>query len=212
MILDWTRDERLSLADLFESLADHEWRAASLCGGWTTLHVTAHMTMSTRTTALVMFTGMLRARGDFDRMEDNFARDHVARFTPAELIAQLRETAGSARRAPGAAPLDPLVDALVHGQDVARPLGRERPMPVEQTIAALEHVRTSRFYGARTRFRDTRLVATDCDWSGGEGSLELHGPVGDLLMVATGRPAGLSTITGPAVPRVTASVRGRGTP
>jgi len=29
MILDWTRAERLSLADLFESLADHEWQVPS---------------------------------------------------------------------------------------------------------------------------------------------------------------------------------------
>ena len=202
MILDWTRDERLSLADLFDSLADHEWQTPSLCEGWTVLHVAAHLTMSTRTTGFVMFTGMLRAMGDFNRMEDNLARARAARFSRAELIAQLRETAGSARRTPGAAPLDPLVDALVHGQDVARPLGRERPMPIEQTVAALEHVRASRFYGARKRFADTRLVATDCDWSAGEGPHELRGPVGDLLMVATGRPAGLAALSGSAVDRI----------
>jgi uncharacterized protein (TIGR03083 family) len=148
--------------------------------------------------------GMLKAMGDFNRMEDNFARDRVARFSRQELIAQLRETAGSARRAPGAAPLDPLVDAIVHGQDVARPLGLARPMPVEQTIAALEHVRTSRFYGARKRFAGLRLTATDCDWSAGDDPCELRGPVGDLLMVATGRPAGLTTLTGSGVDQVAA--------
>ncbi|MBB4907109.1 maleylpyruvate isomerase family mycothiol-dependent enzyme [Actinophytocola algeriensis] len=206
MILDWTRDERLSLADLFDSLTDHEWQAPSLCDGWTVLHVAAHMTMSTRTTGFVMFTGMLKAMGDFDRMVDNFARDRVARFSRQELIAQLRETAGSARRTPGAAPLDPLVDAIVHGQDVARPLGVARPMPVEQTTAALEHVRTSRFYGARKRFTGVRLVATDCDWSAGDGPRELRGPVGDLLLVATGRPAGLATLTGSGVGLVTAAL------
>ena len=130
----------------------------------------------------------------------------VARFARDELIAQLRETAGSARRAPGAAPLDPLADAIVHGQDVARPLGRDRPMPVEQTVAALEHVRTSRFYGARKHFRDTRLIATDCDWTAGEGSRELRRPVGDLLMVATGRPAGLATLSGSALDRLAAAL------
>jgi uncharacterized protein (TIGR03083 family) len=206
MILDWTRAERLSLADLFDSLTDDEWRAPSLCDGWTVLHVAAHLTMSTRTTGFVMFAGMVKARGDFDRMEDGFARDRVARFSRQELIAQLRETAGSARRAPGAAALDPLVDAIVHGQDVTRPLGRARPMPVEQTIAGLEHVRTSRFYGARKRFAGVRLTATDCDWSAGDGPHELRGPVGDLLLVATGRPAGLATLTGSAVNRVAAAL------
>jgi len=206
MILDWTRDERLSLADFFESLADHEWQAPSLCDGWTVLHVAAHLTLSTRTTWKTMLVGMLRARGDWNRMEADAARDRAARFTRAELIGQLRETAGSARRAPGSGELDPLVDALVHGQDVARPLGRVRPMPVEQAIAALDHVRASRFYGARKRFAGVRLVATDCAWSAGDGARELRGPVGDLLMVATGRSAGLATLTGSGVGQVTAAL------
>ncbi|MCT2582879.1 maleylpyruvate isomerase family mycothiol-dependent enzyme [Actinophytocola gossypii] len=206
MILDWTRDERVSLADFFESLGDHEWRVPSLCDGWTVLHVAAHLTTSTRTTGWTMFTGMIRARGNWNRMVDDSARAQVARFTRAELIARLRETAGSPRRTPGAALLDPLADALVHGQDVARPLGRDRPMPVEQTIAALDHVRTSRFYGARKRFAGLRLTATDCAWSAGEGHRELRGPVGDLLMVAAGRPAGLAALSGSGVDQVAAAL------
>lgn len=201
-ILDWTRDERLSLADLFDSLDDHQWQAPSLCEGWTVLHVAAHLTTSTRTTWRTVLTGMVRARGDWNRMEDDLARDIVARHSRQELIAQLRETAGSPRRAPGAAEVDPLLDAIVHGQDVARPLGIPRPMPLEPTIASLEHILTSRFYGARKRFANMRLVATDCEWSAGEGEHELRGPVGDLLMVATGRPAGLATLSGPALGKV----------
>ena len=205
-ILDWTRAERLSLADLFDSLDDNQWQVPSLCEGWTVLHVAAHLTTSTRTTWRTVLTGMVRARGDWNRMEDDLARDIVARHTRQELIAQLRETAGSARRAPGAAELDPLLDAIVPGQDVARPLGIERPMPLEQTIAALEHILTSRFYGARKRFARTRLAATDCGWSAGDGPRELRGPVGDLLMVATGRPAGLATLSGPALHHVAAAL------
>ena len=81
MILDWTRDERLSLADLFESLADDEWQTPSLCDGWTVLHVAAHLTTSTRTTGLTVFKGMLRARGDRNRMEDDFAPAGLATLT-----------------------------------------------------------------------------------------------------------------------------------
>jgi len=204
-ILAWTRAERLGLADLLDDLDGDEWQAASLCGGWTMHHVAAHVTTSTRTTLLDAIRGAIRARGSFDRMTDLEARDLAARYTPAQLVARLRETAGSDRRAPGAGPLDPLVDALVHGQDVARPLGRVREMPVAPAVAALDHVLASRFYGARRRFRGVRLVATDADWSAGAGADEVRGPVGDLLLVATGRPAGLRALSGPGAERVAAA-------
>ncbi|MCP2197825.1 hypothetical protein LX90_001489 [Lentzea flava] len=89
-----------------------------------------------------------------------------------QLIAQIRETAASPKRAPGAAPIDPLVDFLVHGQDIARPLGRVREMPLEPARAALDHVMKSPFYGARKRFRVTGIPDL---------------PVPDLLMLATDR-------------------------
>lgn len=205
-ILAWTKAERLGLADLFAELDDHEWEAASLCPGWTVRDVAAHLTTSTRTTLRDTIKGAIRARGDFDRMVADQARELAVAHEPAELIALLRETAGSARRAPGAGPLDPLVDALVHGQDVARPLGRVREMPVEPTVAALDHVRRSIFYGARKRFRGTRLVATDVEWSAGDGPDEVRGPVGDLLLLATGRAAGLATLLGPGVDRIASAL------
>ncbi|MEV4166760.1 hypothetical protein [Nonomuraea dietziae] len=52
---------------------------------------------------------------------------------------------------------------------MARPLGRVREMPEGPVMAALAHVHDSSFYGARMRFHGTRLVATDLDWSAGEG-------------------------------------------
>jgi hypothetical protein len=45
-------------------------------------------------------------------------------------------------------------------------------------------------------------VATDTDWSAGDGPDELHAPVADLILIATGRPAGLTNATGPALTRL----------
>lgn len=205
-ILAWVKAERLSLADFLDDLDDHEWQAASLCPGWTVHDVAAHLTLSTRATLLGTIKGMIRARGDWNRMEADLARERAVRFGPGELIAQLRETAGSARRAPLSSPLDPLVDVLVHGQDVARPLGRKRETPAEQTVAALEHVLASRFYGARKRLLGTRLVATDQEWSAGEGPDEVRGPAGELLLLATGRAAGLAGVSGPGAERIAAAL------
>ena len=201
-VLSWTKAERLGLADFLDDLEGADWEAPSLCTGWTVHDVVAHLTLSTRTTLPGMVKGMVRAHGDWERMEFDAARRRAADFGPAELIAQFRETAASTRRAPLSAPLDPLVDVLVHGQDIARPLGRVRPTPQEQTIAALEHVLASPFYGARKRLRGVRLVATDANWSRGEGQDEARGPAGDLLLLATGRAAGLTGVSGPGAERL----------
>lgn len=206
-ILAWVKAERLSLADFLDDLDDHEWQRDSLCAGWTVHDVAAHMTLSTRSTFLGTIKGAIRARGNWNRMEAGLARDRAAVFGPAELIAQLRETAGSAHRAPLSSRWDPLVDALVHGQDVARPLGREREMPAEQTVAALEHVLASPFYGARKRLAGTRLVATDREWAAGNGQDEIRGPTGELLLLATGRAAGLAGVCGPGAERIAAVLR-----
>jgi uncharacterized protein (TIGR03083 family) len=209
-VLSWTKAERLDLADFLDGLDGDEWRVPSLCAGWTVRDVAAHLTLSTRTTLWDAVKGAVRARGDWNRMELDAARDRAARFGPAELVAQIRETAGSARRAPLSAPLDPLTDFLVHGQDIARPLGRARPMPVAQTVAAIDHVLASAFYGARKRLKGIRLVATDVDWSTdgtqGGAEAEVRGPVADLLLLATGRPAGLTGVSGPGAERLAATL------
>ncbi|OPC83851.1 hypothetical protein B4N89_25555 [Embleya scabrispora] len=207
-ILAWVRDERLGLADFLDDLGPDDWGVTSLCSDWTMHELAAHLTTSTRTTAMGMIRGAIRARGDFDRMTSDEARALAVRFSPAELIGRLRETAGSARRAPLTSPLDPLVDALVHGQDVARPLGRSREMPTEQAVAAVGHVLASPFYGARKRCRGTRLVATDADWSAGNGPDVVRGPVAELLLLATGRPAGLAAVTGPGRARIASALSG----
>ena len=191
--------ERLALADVIDTLDAEEWRTPSLCAGWTVQDVVAHMTLTSRLTRLGAIRAVLAARGDINRMIDESARARAAEYSPAELAAQFRETAGSARRPLGTQPRDPLVDVLVHAQDVTRPLGRPHPMPAAHVVPALEHAWGSSFYGARKRLAGLRLVATDADWSAGEGYREVRGPAGELLLVATGRPAGLAALEGPGV-------------
>jgi hypothetical protein len=51
-------------------------------------------------------------------------------------------------------------------------------------------------FHARTRYAGYLFVATDADWSAGAGA-EVHGPIGELLMLLTGRTAGWPTLSGP---------------
>jgi uncharacterized protein (TIGR03083 family) len=193
--------ERVELAGELDDLTAAEWSTPSLCPGWTVQDVVAHLTLATRLSRLAAIGGVLKARGDIDRMIGDAARDRAARFAPAELVAQLRETAGSAKRPLGTQPPDPLVDVLVHGQDIVRPLGRIRAMAPDRVSAALAHVAGSSFYGVRKRFAGLRFVATDLDWSTGSGA-EVRGPGGQLLVLLTGRPSGLDGLEGPGAATV----------
>jgi uncharacterized protein (TIGR03083 family) len=199
--------ERRDLADTLDRLTPADWDVASLCAGWTIRDVVAHLTLTTRLSKPAAVLGVLRARGDINRMILDAGRRRAAEFAPAELVAQLRATAGSARRPLGAQPPDPLVDVLVHGQDIARPLGRTRPMPAEHVRPALEHVWVSSFYGARKRFAGLRFVATDLEWSEGDGP-EARGPGGELLLLLTGRRAGLDGLDGPGRSEAAARLEG----
>ena len=190
--------ERLSLAGLFEDLSPAEWETRSLCAGWRVRDVAAHLTLAHTGpgTALV---AMLRAGGSFNRMIRDTALRQAA--LPVERYPQLlRAMVGSRRKAPGISDLEPLIDVLVHGQDVAVPLGRPRPMPVEPTVAAVRRVWPNLYpFRAERRLRGVRLVATDHPWTAGQG-LVVEGPIGALLLLLTGRSAALAQLSGPGLP------------
>jgi uncharacterized protein (TIGR03083 family) len=191
--------ERRALADVLDTLDPPRFATPSLAEGWTVQDVLAHMTLTSRLTRLQAATAVLAAGFDINKMIDSAARARAAQYTPAELVAQYHETVASDRRPLGTQPADPLVDVLVHAQDITRPLGIPHAMPAAHVVPALEQVLGSSFYGTRKRLDGLRLVATDADWSHGEGDRELRGAAGELLLVATGRPAGLAALDGTGV-------------
>jgi uncharacterized protein (TIGR03083 family) len=192
--------ERLDLADFLETLDEREWGSESLCPGWTVHDVLAHLTLSPRQTLGETLLRVVGARGNLERAEADWARALAAEHTPDELITQLRATAGRDHRLAFSSPLDPLTDVVVHGQDIAIPLGRRREMPPALVLPVIGHVWANPFYGrAERRFAGLRFVATDTHWSAGEGLHEVRGRVGDLLLVATGRAAGLDNCCGSGV-------------
>lgn len=191
--------QRLGLADLLDTLTDAEWETRSLCAGWRVRDVAAHLALA-QTRPWRATADLVRARGRFDVMIRDSARRHATAPT-AELTAQIRSMAGSRRKAPGVSHLEPLVDVLVHGQDIAVPLGRARVMPIEAAAAAASRVAAmpwplSTAFHVRARLRGIKLEADDIDWSAGEGLL-VRGPVQSLLLLLTGRPAPAGTLAGP---------------
>jgi uncharacterized protein (TIGR03083 family) len=198
-------EERRSLCTLLEDLAADEWAHPSLCAGWQVRDVAAHLALA-QTGAARAAVEFVRAGGSFDRMVAGTARRH-ADVPTAELIAEIREMIGSRRTAPAVSHLEPLLDLLVHGQDIAVPLGRERAMPVHAAATAATRAWTlpwpvSIAFRTRSRMRGLQLTATDTDWAAGTGA-RVEGPIEALLLLLTGRTtAALPRLSGDGVRRL----------
>jgi uncharacterized protein (TIGR03083 family) len=197
-------DERSSLADLLDDLSGPEWETPSLCAGWRVREVAAHLTLA-HTGVRSAAVAMLRARGSFDRMIHDTAVRQAA--LPVEQYAiRLRGMVRSRRKAPGVTRLEPLLDVLVHGQDIALPLGRSRPMPMDAAATAATRVWTMGWpFHARRRLDGFELVAVDHAWSVGRGP-QVEGPIAAILLLLTGRYAVLPELSGPGAPDLTARI------
>ncbi|WP_068924305.1 maleylpyruvate isomerase family mycothiol-dependent enzyme [Planobispora rosea] len=190
--------ERSTLADLFDDLSAKEWETASLCDGWRVRDVAAHLTLAHGASLLQMASWMLRARGSMNRMIHDTAVQQ-AELPVERYSALLRAMVGSRKTAaPGLTPFEPLIDVLVHGQDITIPLGRDRPMPPRAAAAAATRAweRKGWPFWAKRRMSGFELVATDHSWSVGQGR-RVEGSIGTILLVLTGRTAALPHLSGP---------------
>ncbi|MBJ8339460.1 maleylpyruvate isomerase family mycothiol-dependent enzyme [Antrihabitans sp. YC3-6] len=202
---------RTRTADLLEQLSEDEWRRASLCEGWTVRDVAAHLTLQELTLGAAIATAF-RHPGGVNRIIRESSRRRAALPTEV-LIAQIRATVGHRRHNVGVTFQETLIDNLVHGQDIAIPLGRQLEMPTAAAAVAASRVWACRGTGKAKVFDSLplggyRFTATDTEWSAGDGP-ELTGPISALLLVLTGRPAGLGQLTGAGVEALTATVPAR---
>jgi uncharacterized protein (TIGR03083 family) len=193
-------EQRSSVADLLDELSPDEWETPSLCTDWRVREVAAHLTFAHA--GMFRAAGwILRARGNFNRMIRDSAVDQaklpVDRYSPL-----IRDMVGSRKKAPGISHLEPLIDILVHGQDIAIPLGRSRPMPTEAAATAATRVwDMGRPFHPQRTFSGLELVATDHPWSVGQG-LRVEGPMAALLLLVTKRSAALAQLSGPGVAKI----------
>jgi uncharacterized protein (TIGR03083 family) len=187
--------QRNVLAALVGELPAEVLELPSLCTRWRVRDVVAHVALTARPPGLARIVGAaVRARGEFDEVNRVAAVGHAERLG-GELVEELRAVACS-RRKPAITTVDNLVvDTLVHVQDVAVPLGVEVVPPTGDAREAADHVwRMGWPFWARRRLRGLELSATDTEWARGHGE-PVRGPIGDLLLLLTGR-------TGTALPHL----------
>ncbi len=181
-------EQRADLADFLDTLTPEQWETPSLCPGWTVRQAAAHVTQSSTNWGRLSFE-LLRSGFRFNALTLRMGRNDQRK--PEEITAALRAMVGGRRRPPGTAVADPLADVLVHGQDIAVPLGMPRTMPVPAAVIAAERLWKMGFpFNARKRFPNVTFTATDADFSVGDGNV-VRGPIQDIVMTLSGRRAGL---------------------
>jgi uncharacterized protein (TIGR03083 family) len=196
---------RRAVADLLDTLTDQEWQTPSLCAGWRVRDVAAHLAMIPHPPSPgEMLVAGVQARGSFHRLNHDIAVRYAQR-PPDDLANELRRYADSRRLPVVTNYRNLLFDILVHSQDIALPLGRTLPLPVEAAAAGATRVwRMGWPFWARRRLHGLALTASDTDWSAGHGE-PVTGPIEALLLLLTGRTSSaLPRLTGPGTARLAA--------
>lgn len=178
---------RVALREVLRDLSPEEWDQPSLCAGWRVRDTAAHMIAGPQLgwgASLKAMTGIWRG---LDRMTllDGQRRGSV----PVEEILRQFDAWAEVPKGPVIVTYrEALIDALVHSQDIVRPLGRTLAMPVDAAAVAADRVCSMPgIFGTRRLLSEVRMVATDTDWVHGTGR-EVRAPMAELLMMSTGRP------------------------
>lgn len=187
--------ERRRLATDLSKLHESQWSVPSLCPDWTIHDVLSHLADTARTGRVSFARDLLTARMDFDRANEiGIAR--TRRNDPRDTLAAFGDTM-HLTRTPPAALTTRLVEAIVHGEDIRRPLGLAGSYPDQAVLQALGYQLRTRvsFGGGRERVSGLRLVDRQTGTSWGQGD-DVEGDPLDLLMAVSGRPVGPDAFAG----------------
>lgn len=189
--------ERARVADVLTGLSTDQWQAQSLCAEWTVEDTTAHITAAARTGLASWVWSMLRA--GFNPAKHNARK--IRRYrgeTPEETLATYRSAIQSAV-SPTKDFAAFLGEVIVHGQDIARPLG----VTLTPDHAAVREVAS--FFAAKdfavnskSLIKGLSLQASDDDFATGSGPT-VEGRLLDLVMAMAGRTETLTRLTGHGV-------------
>jgi uncharacterized protein (TIGR03083 family) len=187
-------DEYLALADLLQASPAGTWDAPSLCEGWRTREVVAHMTMPARYQGPAFMAELEAAGGDFTRLSNTVAERDGA-LPVGSLLADLRSKVLHAWRPPGGGLEGALTHCVIHGLDITEALGLGRRVPQDRIAAVLDILGGPDLFGVD--LTDVALQADDMDWSFGTGEV-VRGPAQVLALVLCGRTVPEGRLTGRA--------------
>jgi len=177
-------EERHDLHRFLDGLDDSEWGVQSLCGDWTVLEVAAHLSSVVGVTRI----GLMLRNMRYGSGTDGANRRSAAGWVDKGKSAIVEPFSDPKKLGLGFFyPKWAVCEAVVHHQDMARPLGRRRDPPADRVRVALGVLLRLRFLtGASRSSRAVSLNATDIDWSRGAGP-EVRGRAESILMALAGR-------------------------
>lgn len=188
--------ERGALVEDLVRLEPEQWEVASLCEGWAVRDVVAHLAATAVLSQRGFAREFLRAGFSVDRI----VRRQVAagrRHAPTDLLKALRASVRSTA-CPPLPTITRLIEIVVHGEDIRRPLGLRRAYSTEHMGAAVAYMARDRLSGGKRRLAGLQLVGTDVDFTVGDG-LVVEGPAVSVLVAACGRRVALPDLSGPGV-------------
>ncbi len=173
--------------------------------GWRVRDVVAHCIQDHRATYGNFLREWVRSGFSLDTRNQRWVarrRSH----SPAELLAEYRATQHLFRALRYEAPFG-LYEVVVHGYDIAVPLGR-RIETAEQGLIVVADVvhRTRPIVRGRQRGAGLAFRASDLAWSAGQGP-EVVGPLASIVMALAGRPAALDNLSGDGLATLRRRVR-----
>ncbi|MGA2474067.1 MAG: maleylpyruvate isomerase family mycothiol-dependent enzyme [Acidimicrobiales bacterium] len=178
--------EYRALAALLEASGPAVWDTPSLCEGWRTREVVAHMTMPARYSGPAVMAELEAAGGDFTRLSDTVAARDGA-LPVDSLLADLRSEVLHAWEPPGGGADGAFTHCVIHLLDIVEAVPLERRVPDERVTRLLGIIAgpgTPNFFGVD--LDGVELRADDLEWSYGSGA-PVAGRAQALALVVCGR-------------------------
>jgi uncharacterized protein (TIGR03083 family) len=186
--------EQMDFVAAVGGLTDEQWASPSLCEGWSVRDAVIHTAWHVHLPAAPIV--------DLVRYKRLGAQEFYGRLIAQNADranADLVEWLGS----PARCSKPNYCELIIHPQDIRRPLGLARTIPDDHLLWFLDWCLTR--FGSdntggdpRKRAAGVRLVATDLDWSAGDGP-EVQGTGEAILMTTTGRAGVIDELSGPGV-------------
>ena len=189
--------ERAVAAGLIAELTPQQLATPSLCAGWSVHVAAAHILTGAEQAPSNFFSHLARNAFNFNKMIDRDARAASA-LPIAEIATRLRARTTTTNKAP-APTVTMLGEVVVHSEDIRRPLGlagSPAPEALRQCLGL--YVKAGFPVGSKQRVAGLRFVASDIDWTFGDGPL-VTGPALSMIMAITGRPVRLDDLSGDGV-------------
>ncbi|TXN31442.1 maleylpyruvate isomerase family mycothiol-dependent enzyme [Lacisediminihabitans profunda] len=176
------------IADLLDGLTPEQWATPSLCAGWSVRDVAGHLLWRLGPTRRLVRDGLRAVRPGTltpDRIIDAVSRESATAPT-AELVRRLRESAAAYAAGQGRKSVHELTEVVVHGYDLAVPLGLDPSFsPVETGAVAIARAAGGPA-ATRAIVRARTLTASDDRWSVGRGPTT-EAPARSIILVLFGR-------------------------